>query len=799
MFFNYLKVAYRNLTRHKLYSFINIFGLSLGIACCLLIFLYVVDELGFDRYHENSGRIYRVTEEVQLRNRKYTPAPGPAPLGPIIKDEIPDVMEFVRLYKFPDETRTVVEIEGIKFEETDLYFSEPQFFDLFDMTMSEGADKDALGQPNSVLLSASTAQKYFKDENPINRLINIKGDFEFRVAGVFQDMPKNSHFHINILAPMTRLNNIFRQGILTDWEDHSFYTYLLMAEDFDPVNVDEKLYELLGKFPHHGTNTQDFVRLRLQKLTDIHLTSALARELEPNSLIKYVYIFVTVALVILLSACFNFMNLSTARSSIRAKEVGVRKVVGATRKQLMRQFLSESILLSFLAFLLSAGLVEVLLPVFNSITYRSLTASFTGDPLMIGYMVGMSLAVGLFSGSHPAVFLSAFQPSKVLKGTLSTRSTKTLLRKSLVVLQFGISILLIIGTAIIFAQLNFIKNKDLGYDYKGVITIKLGDEVTRKSYETLKNGFLNHSNVLDVTGSSELPVKVLNETEVTWYGSLFDEPPIFRYMEVDYNFLDFYKMNLLEGRSFDRDITSDMEKAVIINNIAARQMGVDTVLNSALNTYLDGKKMQIVGVVKDFHLSSLYEPIEPVMLFPVNPEGINQVSVRITGEYIQDTIDHLRNTLSNIAPNSSFEYSFMEDYLAELYRNETIMGLVFIIFSAFTVLIACLGLFGLVSFTAEERTHEIGIRKILGSSVKSIVGLLLQDFARLILIANIIAWPAGYFLMEMWLQDFAFRVGIDFRIFIASGVVTYIIAFTTVAAQTFKAATANPADSIRYE
>ncbi|MFC1564220.1 ABC transporter permease [candidate division KSB1 bacterium] len=799
MFYNYLKIALRNIKKHKVYSFVNIFGLSLGIGCCILIFLYVLDELSFDRFHNNSPGVYRLLEEIQLRNRRYTPAAVPAPVGPEMKDEYPEILKCVRLFKLPNEDKTVIQVDGDRFEEEGLLFADSTFFEIFDFTFKAGASKGALVEPSSIIITGDIAQKYFGDVDPLGKYIRIRNDLNFVISGVLENIPENSHFKFNFLIPIERVNDIYKPAALNDRQENAFYTYFLLNEFASPRDLEEKFPEFIEQYKHRGERTGDFVRFRLQPMTDIHLHSNLIRELEPNSLVRYVYIFSSISLIILITASFNFMNLSTARSSIRAKEVGIRKVVGAKRKQLVSQFLGEAVILSVFAFLLSLGIVAVLLPYFNSITLKELSVGYTTDLWKLYLIIGTSVFVGAASGSYPALFLSSFKPSKVLKGTLSTRSTKTAFRKSLVVVQFGISIILIIGTSIIYSQLNYIKNKDLGFDYEGILAIKMKSESAAANYRSIKDEFLKHANVEDVTGSSELPVNVLNETIVEWYGSNYDEPPSFRYIAVDYNFLDMYRIQIMEGRDFSEYITSDIDKAVIVNEVALTQIGSDSLLNREFKTELGNKIASIVGIAEDFHLSSLYEPLEPVVVFPGRYEDFKWISVKIRLQNIDDTINYLKDMMNRVLPDQAFEYFFIDDYLDNLYRNETIMGQIFIIFSLFTVLIACLGLFGLVSFTAEERTHEIGVRKILGATVPNIVSLLLKDFARLILIANIVSWPIGYFLMNTWLQDFAYRIDINLELFFFAGIVTYIIALITVSFQTIKAAIANPAESLRYE
>ncbi len=797
MLFNYLKIALRNIKKHKVYSFVNIFGLSLGIGCCILIFLYVLDELSYDRFHENSGRIYRLLEEIQLRNRKYTPSAIPAPIGIVMKDEYPEIINCVRLFRLPNEEKTVIRIGSERFEEAGLLFADTTFFRVFDFTFINGSSRNALADPNSVILTKEIAEKYFGDEDPIDKRISIKNEFDLTVSGVVDNIPGNSHFKFSILLPVELVSDLYNPHSLNDWQDNLFYTYLLLGENADANALEEKFDDFIRLHQHRGTRTQDFVKFRLQPITEIHLHSNLVRELEPNSLVRYVYIFSSISLIILITACFNFMNLSTARSSIRAKEVGVRKVVGAKKKQLISQFLGESVILSLFAFIMALGLVVLLLPFFNSIILKELVLDYRTDLWILYTIIGTSIFVGIGSGSYPALFLSSFKPSKVLKGTLSTRSTKNILRTSLVVAQFGISIMLIIGTAVIYSQLDYIRNKDLGYDHEGIVAIKL--KAGAENYRSIKNELLGHSSIINVTASSELPINVLNETTVKWFSSNYDEPPFFRYLSVDYNFLEMYGFRLKEGRNFSEFIMSDIDRAVIVNELAVTQIGNDTLINSRLDIEIGDKKALVVGIVEDFHLSSLYEPMEPVVIFPGNFYDFNWISVKIMKQNIDETVDYIGDVVKEILPNQAFEYFFLDDHLENLYRNEKIMGQVFVIFSLFTVLIACLGLFGLVSFTAEERTHEIGVRKILGATVPNIVTLLLRDFARLILIANVVSWPLGYFIMEKWLQDFAYRIEIDLGIFIFACTSTYIIALLTVSFQTIKAAITNPADSLRYE
>ncbi|MFC2166609.1 ABC transporter permease [Acidobacteriota bacterium] len=806
MFKNYIKTAFRNLKRYKGYSFINLMGLAIGISCCIIIMIYVQDEFSYDRYTEDYDQIYRITLNVQAPDRaEIQTARTPPPWAPSLAEDYPEVESYVR-FKTPMVSWLVSREENNqKFHEKGFYFADETVFDFFGFEMVKGDPKTALIDPRTIVLTESSAEKYFRNEDPMGKVLRLDNAYDFQITGVIKDIPKNSHFSFDILASFSTLSVIPIYGGVeySSWRNGlgpDLYTYIRLTEGVLPSSLEDKIPEFLQ---NHIGNILNQLNLqftpRLQPLSEIHLRSNLDAEIRANSDIRYIYIFSAIAIFILLIACINFMNLSTARSASRAQEVGMRKVIGAERKQLIVQFLGETLLLALLALLLSIILIFLLLPLFNSISGKSLEPTFWNPWIILG-LAGITAFVGLVSGSYPALFLSSFQPAAVFRGALKAGKTNVRLRKFLVIFQFTISIIFIIGTGIVSSQLRFIKNKHLGFDKEQVVVLPMGDPQARQIYLTFKERALQNPNILSVSGTLSVPGGLIGALLMLPENAQPGEEVTMEHFMVDHDFVDAMGLELHEGRTFSLEYPTDTMEAFILNEAAVKHLGWEgSVLDKriVLQNFKDGR---VIGVVKDFHAKSLHQRIEPLIIhIAPDPDAFLQLVVKIAPFEYDRTITALEEAWSEIYPRDPFVYSFLDDDFDSLYRQEKQRGKVFLVFSVLAIFIACLGLFGLASFTAEQRTKEIGIRKVLGASVGSIVQLLSNDFLKLVLLGNLVAWPVAYYVMHNWLGNFAYRVPINLGLFFIAGLLALFIALTTVSFQAVKAALTNPADSIRTE
>jgi putative ABC transport system permease protein len=800
---NYLTVAVRNLLRHKGYSAINIAGLAVGMACCILILLYVQDELGYDRYHKNAGRIFRLVTEVSGGGASTTYALSSAPIAPALRSDYPEVLQVVRFKQNKD--GLFVSYGDKLFKEGRIFFTEPSAFEIFTLSLVRGNPVTALKNPYSIVITEKMAQKYFGDEDPMGKIVTIRGqdylrvkEGDYTITGILENLPHSSHFKFDFLASFATIDN---KPVLESWQSLLFYTYLLLPEGYSKVELEEKFPEFTKRHSgeHQGLGEHKFYP-HLQPLTHIHLRSRLQAEIEPNNNIAYVYIFSVTACFILFIACINFMNLSTARSARRAKEVGIRKVVGASRFQLIKQFLGESVFLSAMAFLLAIALVEFSLPVFNNLAGKELSLDTISNGLMMAVLFGITLLVGVTSGSYPAFLLSAFQPVETLKGTLKGGSKSSLLRKGLVTVQFVISIILIIGTGVVYNQADYMRRKELGFDRDHVVVVPIQDRSMREGYESVKHELLQNPNVLNATASSYLPGGFKYGLVVRPEG--LRETITTHHFFVDHDFLKTLRIELITGRDFSRNSATDPAEAFIANEAAVQKFGWENPIGKQVELLADGnkvtKKGTVIGVVKDFHFESFHEEIGPALIH-INQKNFKFISARIRSDNIPATLDFFKQEWQEFDPNHPFEYTFLGEDFDSLSKAESRLGEIVGVFSFLSIFIACLGLFGLASFTAEQRTKEIGIRKALGASVSSIVMLLSKEFLLLVGVANLIAWPVAYYAMNRWLQDFAYRIELEPGVFALGGVLALGIALLTVSAQAIKAARANPVDALRYE
>ncbi len=814
MISNYIKIAIRNLIRHKAYSFINIFGLALGITVCILILLFVKDELSYDKFYENNDRIYRLSREWLNSSNKETSlhlARVAPPIAPLLKNDYPHLIE--EITRVRADYQTLLKIDDRAFEEEHFYWADQSYLNIFKHNFIYGEAEGALSEPASLVLTRKIAVKYFGNMNPVGKTIIYQDgsdEFEFKVTGVIEDLPANTHFPFDILGSFKTIIPIFgEEFFMTNWGSNNFLTYILLKESIQASQLRNELPKFLdkhltaafqsffGKLPDNKPSETNI--LHMQKLTDIHLHSHLSSEIQVNGDINNVYVFTIIAFFTLLIACINFMNLATARSSKRAREIGMRKVLGAERTQLIYQFLGESLFISFIATMLAIVFVLIVLPYFNSFVEKEMVFSVFGDPLIGLGLIALLFLVGIISGSYPAFLLSGFIPLKILKGNNSPGSNTSILRKVLVVSQFAVSIVLIVCVGVVTSQMDYLKNKKLGFN-KDQIVILPAAPTMFENQESFKNRLFNNVGVKNISFSKLIPSdKLLN----SWGGRTVDGenpgPVNFRIavVEMDYDFFDTYEMEIIAGRKQSMEFATDSLEAFVINEEAVKQLG--WTLDNAVNRPFEygNRKGKVVGVVEDVYFESLHNKISP-QIYVIQPR-VYKVSVKISGENVTATLEFLKNIWAEYRRDYPFIYSFLDEEFNELYKSEQRLGNIFQYFSLLAIIIACLGLFGLASFIAEQKTKEIGIRKTLGASVGSIVYILSLDFVKLVLIANIIAWPIAYFAMGKWLGTFAYAAELSVFTFVISAVIALAIALFTISFQSVKAAITNPIDSIKYE
>ena len=784
MWRNYLKVAIRNLIRHKGYSAINIAGLAIGMACAILILLWVQDELSFDRFHENADVLYRVEENQHYSAGAYHVNVTPFPAGPAFKEGIPEVAEASRLtwaggllFRYGEKA----------FFENDIRAVDPAFLRMFTFPLAQGDRETALDDPHSLILTREMAEKYFGDEEPIGKVISVDNQYEFTVTGIIEKLPENSSLRFSILIPFAFQKE---RGWWHDhWGTNSIGTYVQLREGASIRAVDEKMTAIQKS--HLEESTTDFV---LAPLTEMHLHSYFGYG-RPMGNIQYVYIFTALALFVLLIACINFMNLSTARSAKRAREIGLRKVVGALRGNMIRQFLGESVLIACIGLLFAVPMVEFLLPFFNELSGKDIALDLMGNRVLL-LLIGVALATGLVAGSYPALFLSSFRPAAVLKGSLRSGASSSLFRKILVVLQFSLSIGLIIGTGVVYNQVTFMRGKGLGYEKEHVLNIRMRGDISG-AYDELKMELTAHPAVLGVSAARQrLPNIGSNSSGGEWDGKDPELDVVIGNTQVDYDFVETMGIELVEGRSFSREFSTDATEAYLVNEKMAELMGVESAVGERFSLWREGR---IIGVMRNFHFKSVRDEIEPLVLGLNDPKDLTWMVVKLHPESAVAGVEFLKEIWERVVPNYPLEYQFLDREFDWMYRSEERMGGILQYFSVVAVLIGCLGLFGLASFMAEQRTKEIGVRKVLGASVAGIVVLLTREFTKWVLLANLVAWPIAWYAMSRWLEGFAFRVELGWEIFALAGVGALVIAWLTVSWQAVRAALSNPIEALRYE
>ncbi|MBO3698432.1 ABC transporter permease [Roseivirga sp. E12] len=803
---NYLKVAFRNLLRNKFYSILNISGLAIGIACCLLIVLFVTDELSYDRYYDNSENTYRLTMAGALNGSAFDLAVVGDVVGKTLVEDFPEVIEYVR---FRQNGSPFIRSGENIFKEEKYVWADQSVIDIFDLVIVSGDPSTALSAPKSLMMSETAAKKYFGDQEAIGQQVEFGQAKDYRVTAVYKDIPSNTHFDFDVIGSLLTLDES-RQNM---WMNMNFQTYVVLTPGADLAKMAAQFPDMLKKYI--GPEVKKFLNIEweemeqagsslafaLQPVVDIHLTSDLQGELDANSDKSYVYIFSAIAFFILLIACINFMNLATARSAHRAKEVGVRKVLGSVKSQLIYQFLAESILISFISFVLAVGIAYLALPFFNDLSAKQLVIPFE-NPLFLGSIFAGVLLVGFLAGSYPAFFLSAFKPVTVLKGSLSNGMKSGALRSVLVVIQFCTSIFLVIGTLVILNQLEFIQNKNLGFDRDQVLIVN-DAYLARGNTAALKTKIESFPEVKSASLSGFLPTPSNNNMNLYFNGVVPSEGTqvIMSSWTVDYEYLETLGIDLIEGRNFSRDFATD-STAIIINEAALKELEIEgDPLGKIIGTFVsnegDIQGFTIVGIVKDFHYQTLKSKIGPLALQLGNSTGLLNLKVN-TRDYA-GLLGKLESSWMELAPNQPFETSFLDDRFNRMYDAEQRLGKIFGVFATLTIVVACLGLFGLAAYTAENRIKEVGIRKVLGASVGQIVFLLSRDMGKLVLIAFIFGAPLAWYAMNNWLQGFEYRTSIGWTIFAMTALGSLFIALITMSYQSLKAAVSNPVKSLRTE
>ncbi|MBS1545526.1 MAG: ABC transporter permease [Bacteroidetes bacterium] len=800
---NYLKVALRNILKQKFFSVINLSGLVIGMTCCLLIFIYVADELSYDKFHKGYEDIYRVALHGKIAGQEITTTTTCIPLGPAMKAEIPGVEEYVRVMPVGYSTGVAFRYEQKSFTENNIFYSDSNFFQFFTFKLVQGDPAKVLKDPNSIVLTEAMAKKYFGDEDPIGKTLVIGVDKKaIKVTGVAAPAPSNSHFHYNAVISYITVEKEYFQG----WTGNSIQTYFRKTSATETASINKKLEDMVEKYV--GKELQEGLGVSLETfrkqggiysyyvypMADSHLYAGLGDDLEPNGDIRYVYIFAGVGAFILLLACINFMNLSTARSAGRAKEVGLRKTLGSLRTQMMAQFLSESFIYSFAAVIISVGLGFLALPYFNLLTAKTLDFSALISPWFVIATVGLIILVGLISGSYPAFYLTSFSPIEVLRGKVRAGMKSKGVRSSLVVFQFAISTFLIIATMVVYQQLTYMQSRDLGLDKNGVVTIT-GMRRLGTNMSAFKTSADNIAGVASSSFTNNRFPGMDNTTVVREKGKESDHLVGLYY--ADWDHLDVMKIQMKEGRFFSREFKSDT-LAAVINEAAVHEYGLTNPIGTELVDF-NGEKpttVKVVGVLKDFNFETLKREVRPVVMRLTN-EG-RFLSIRYNGD-ADAVVKDLENLWKTMAPGEPFEYQFLDQSFDSLFRSEMRLRDIFTLFSGLAIFIACMGLFALAAFSTEQRTKEIGVRKAMGASAYSLTVLLSTEFTRLVLIAIVPAVALGWFVANWWLKDFAFRTELSPLIFVGSAAIAILIAWLTISFQSVKAAATNPVKSLRYE
>ncbi|WAC12810.1 ABC transporter permease [Dyadobacter pollutisoli] len=792
---NYFKIAWRNLIRNKTYSILILAGLASGMTCAAALWLYVHDELSYDRYHKHAECIFRINLDIKWSGNEYKMGITSSPFGPVLQQEFPEINNTLRVKKSDQKFKVGEKSINVK----GMIYADSSLFSFFDHKFIEGNPQTALSTRNSLVMTEKLALFLFgKTSGLIGKVVTVKENLPFTVSGIIREVPANHHLKFDAILPYY---NQEVSGIdLDKWDSFNSMTYVMLNDPGAAGKLESKMPAFYKKYIAKAINdTNDSkvsFHIAFQPLGDIHLKSSHLMGEENGSSMSYVYTFSVIGLFILLIAMVNYINLATARSMGRAKEIGIRKAAGSQRFQLINQFLSESILMSFLAMVLGLVLLYALLPFFNQIADKTLTFDIT-DFRTAALFVGLTLVTGLISGIYPAFILSRFKPAAVLKGAIARNSKGIFLRKSLVILQFSISMVMVVGTITVYRQLQYMKQTGLGFNQQQVIFIPLKGQSVLQSAEVLKSKLLQNPVIASASlTNGSIGDGLNNKSTFSFYAKGAEIPVSSEYFNVDTDFLNVLQIRLLEGRNFTSDLDNDSSDAVLVNQAMLKRLGWKD--HKAGLIEVDARRVQITGVIQDFHLRSLHTQIEPLVLILKKREAANLL-IRVSGNNIPAALNYIRHTFSEVNTGQPFEYAFLDQTFARQYNADERKGNLFLAFSGIAIIIACLGLFGLATFTAEQRTKEIGVRKVLGASVASVVALLSTDFIKLIIISIVISAPIGWYIMQIWLRGFAYKIGVEWWIFAVAGFLSVLIALLTVSFQSIKAALCNPVKSLRAE
>jgi putative ABC transport system permease protein len=786
---NLIKTALRHIRKHLGYSLLNVLGLTIGISSALFLIIYVADELSYDRYHENASRIYRVSAKITEPDDQFTWNVAQIPMGPQVVQDYPEVQSFVRFINMP---RALYKFEDKEYVEENFYYVDSTLFDIFTYKVIRGEVKSAARDPKKIVLTETVAARYFGSSDPIGKTLTT-GDNTFEVTGVIEDVPSNSHFRFDAVAAR---NNLPKQ--LGSWGNFGVFTYLLFPHDLDVKAFETKIQ---GMYDAHMKTIFEPLKIKieyiLEPITRIHLYSTNPGEPEPTGSITYVVIFGIVALFLVLIAAMNYMNLATARSTRRAREVGLRKVVGSRRGPLVTQFLSESVILTIISLLISVILLIILLPKFNLLAGKSFNLSILHSPVVLISVIGVALIVGILGGSYPAFFLSRFSPVTVLKGEITQGSAGSLFRKILVVIQFTISVVMIVCTLVVFKQLKYLKNMDQGFDQENVITLQLNQGMGRK-YPVLKQALKENNDIMYITstntpigeGSGKVIFSIETDQGMAQRGINF--------AVVDHDFIDALGIKMVSGRDFQQDMPSDTLTGVVVNETLAKRMGWTDAINKKVelgdaNTI----RARVIGVMKDYHQTGMYNEIESLLL--IYREQNNIVYVKLSGNNTEQTLSFIENKWKEVFPDQPFTFTYLSERFNRQFEADQKRGQIFTMFTILSILIACLGLFGLASYMVEQRTKEVGIRKVFGANESVIIRLIARDFIILIVISIIIALPAAYYFMSNWLENYVYRTRIGWALLFGAALLTIVITFVTISYKAYQAAVMNPANSLKTE
>jgi len=804
MFNNFIRILLRGFVKRRVYTVINLLGLAIGLTSFILIMLYVRDELSFDRHYRNSDRIARVCMIYDFGGVGENSASMPFPVAYTLKSEYPDLVEnVVRIFNFQSD-RSLVEYEGKKFSESRFYFADSSFFEIFSQEFIKGDPATALLEPHSVVITEKMAEKYFPGEDPYGKILKYEVNLPLKVTGVVKEPVSQTHFRFDFIASLSTMKKVFNGRLPQTWVWNPCWTYILMPEGAQPARLEEKFPAFIQKYYYDAQ--RESIVMYLQKLTDIHLHSRIDYEIRPNSNYMYVVVLSAIAVFLLLIAAINFMNLATATAGSRAREIGIRKVTGADRMRLIGQFLGESLAMTLLAFILALILIQAILPSFNDLTGKDIQIGYLADPINLAWLAGLWLLLGLLSGAYPALFLSSFKPIAILKPGLFSNSRSGLPRKILVVFQFTISIGLILSTMMIFRQVNFLRNAEMGFDPENIIMVRINQTKVSKDFETFRNELIRNPNIESVTALDDIIGESHNTHEFWFEGMKEKEWRFFPALVVRYDFLQTFGIELVAGRDYNRENKTDPEQALLVNEALVKHMGWssnDEALGKRFHS-LNGDE-KIVGVFRDFQPTSFREPAGPFILnmkekaWEIN-FFMKYAAIRTTGKNNAEAIRYIESKWGEFEKEKPFDYFMLKDELKRLYNDERNLGNLAVAFTFLILFVAAMGLFGLASFMAEKRTKEIGIRKVMGASVFDILMLLQREFTWLIVIAMIIAWPVSYFLVDsLFLQQFALRVPFNIWVFLLSGFFALAISLLIISYRALKASLINPVETLKYE